>query len=58
LVDKWCQILTVYLGPIARYVLVSEARDAKSRDELYQRLGARIPSDKERAELLAKLRSQ
>ena len=58
LVDKLSQVLTGYLGPMARHVLASEAREAKSRDELYQRLGARIPSDKERVELLKKLRAQ
>ncbi len=55
--DKICNILTAYLGPVARHVLISEAREAKSRDDLYQRLGARIPGDKERAKLLEKLRS-
>lgn len=57
LVDKLCQILTVYLGPMARHVVTSEASEANSRDDLYQRLAAHIPSDKERAELLRKLRS-
>ena len=57
LINLLSPILTAYLGPIARHVLASEAREAKSRDDLYQRLGARIPSDKERAELLRKLRS-
>ena len=57
LVDKLCQILTVHLGPIARHVLISEAHGANSRDDLYQRLAARISSDKERAELLRKLKS-
>lgn len=57
-VDKLCQILTAYLGPIARHVLISEARKATSSDDLCQRLAARISSDKERAELLRKLRSQ
>ena len=57
LIDKLAPILTTYLGPIARHVLASEAREASSRDDLYQRLGARIPSDKERTELLRKLRA-
>ena len=47
LIDKLCQILTVHLGPIARHVLTREAREAKDRDDLYQRLGARIPTDTE-----------
>ncbi len=56
-VDKLCNILTVYLGPIARHVLISEMREATSREDLYQRLVSRIPSDHERAGLLTKLRS-
>jgi hypothetical protein len=55
--DKLCQILTAHLGPIARHVLAREAREAKDRDDLYRRLGARIPTDKERAELLRILHS-
>ena len=57
LVDKLAPILTIYLGPIARHVLASEASAAASKDDLYQRLGARIPGDKERAELLKKMRA-
>lgn len=57
LIDKLCQVLTVYLGPIARHVLISEASEVNSRDDLYQRLGARVSSDSERAELLRKFRS-
>ena len=56
-IDNLCNILTVYLGPIARHVLIREMREAASREDLYQRLGARIPDDKERAGLLKKLRA-
>jgi hypothetical protein len=57
LFDRICQILTVYIGPVARHVLVRDAREAKNHHDLYERLGAHIPTDKERAEFHAKLRS-
>lgn len=56
--EKLSEILTGYLGLVGRHVVSSELRQANSRDDLYQRLAAHIPGDKERAELLKKLRSQ
>lgn len=57
LLEKLIPALTAHLGPLARYILTSEARSATGRDELYQRLGTHVPSDQERADLMRKLQA-
>jgi hypothetical protein len=42
---------------MARLVVMNESREAKTPEDLFQRLLARIPSESEKAELLKKLRS-
>jgi hypothetical protein len=49
--------LIAHLGPVARLVVTNESREAKTPEELFQRLLARIPSENEKVELLKKLRS-
>jgi hypothetical protein len=56
-IDRVAAAVTVHLGPLARHIVLREQRGAADREELYQRLGARIPKDRERAELLRKLRA-
>jgi hypothetical protein len=54
---KNCSVLIAHLGPVARLVVTNESREAKTPEELFQRLLARIPSENEKVELLKKLRS-
>jgi hypothetical protein len=49
--------LIAHLGPMARFVVMNESREAKTPEDLFQRLVARIPGESEKAELLKKLRS-
>ena len=49
--------LIAHLDPMARLVVMNESREAKTPEDLFQRLLARIPSESEKAELLKKLRS-
>jgi hypothetical protein len=49
--------LIAHLGPMARLVVMNESREAKTPEDLFQRLLARIPSENEKVELLKKLRS-
>ena len=57
LLDKAGEVLIAHLGPVARLVVMNESREAKTPEELFQRLLARIPSENEKVELLKKLRS-
>jgi len=57
LLDKAGEVLIAHLGPVARLVVTNESREAKTPEELFQRLLARIPSENEKVELLKKLRS-
>jgi TIR domain-containing protein len=57
LLDKAGEVLIAHLGPMARLVVMNESREAKTPEDLFQRLLARIPSESEKAELLKKLRS-
>jgi hypothetical protein len=57
LLNKAGEALIAHLGPIARHVVINESREARTPEDLFQRLLARIPSEKEKAELLRKLRS-
>ena len=49
--------LIAHLGPMARLVVMNDSREAKTPEDLFQRLLARVPSESEKAELLKKLRS-
>ena len=49
--------MIAHLGPMARLVVMNESREAKTPEDLFQRLLARIPSESEKVELLKKLRS-
>jgi TIR domain-containing protein len=55
--DKAGEVLIAHLGPMARLVVMNESREARTPEDLFQRLLARIPSESEKAELLKKLRS-
>jgi hypothetical protein len=57
LLDKAGEVLIAHLGPMARFVVMNESREAKTPEDLFQRLVARIPGESEKAELLKKLRS-
>ena len=57
LLDKAGKVLIAHLGPMARLVVMNESREAKTSEDLFQRLLARIPSESEKEELLKKLRS-
>ena len=57
LLDKAGEVLMAHLGPMARLVVMNESREAKTPEDLFQRLLVRIPSESEKAELLKKLRS-
>ena len=57
LLNRAGEVLIAHLGPIARYVVMNESREARSPEDLFQRLLVRIPSEKEKVELLRKLRS-
>jgi hypothetical protein len=57
LLNKAGEALIAHLGPIAKHVVINESREARTPEDLFQRLLARIPSEKEKAELLRKLRS-
>jgi hypothetical protein len=58
MLDKLSSILAVHLGPIARHIVMSEARTATSHNDLCLRLGARISNEKERAKLMQSLLSR
>jgi eukaryotic-like serine/threonine-protein kinase len=45
--------LTPAIGPIARHVVIREARTAVGRDDFYQRLADRIPDEREKSRFLA-----
>jgi hypothetical protein len=49
--------LIAHLGPMARVAVMNDSREAKTPEDLFQRLLARVPSESEKAELLKKLRS-
>ena len=51
------EVLIAHLGPMARLVVMNESREAKTPEDLFQRLLARIPSESEKAEYAEKLRS-
>ena len=53
--DGYC--LIAHLGPRARLVVMNESREARTPEDLFQRLLARIPNESEKVELLKKLRS-
>ena len=57
LLNRAGEVLIAHLGPIARYVVMNESREARNPEDLFQRLLVRIPNEKEKAELLRKLRS-
>jgi hypothetical protein len=57
LLNKAGEVLMAHLGPMARHVVMNESRDARTPEDLFQRLLARIPGEKEKAEVLKKLRS-
>jgi serine/threonine-protein kinase len=41
------------IGPIARHVVIKEARTAVGREDFYRRLADRIPDERERSRFLA-----
>ena len=45
--------LTPAIGPIARHVVIREARTAVGRDDFYRRLADRIPDEREKSRFLA-----
>jgi hypothetical protein len=55
--DRVAAVLTVHMGPLARHIVLREQRGSTDREDLYQRLSGRIPKERERAELLRKLRA-
>jgi hypothetical protein len=50
-------VLVRYIGPIARHIVPRDQRFAIDRESLYQTLAAHVPHDRERNELLHKLRA-
>ena len=56
-IDRVATVVAVHLGALARHFVIRDQRGAGDREDLYQCLGARIPNDRERAELLRKLRA-
>jgi hypothetical protein len=55
--DNVARLLTFHIGPLARHVVTREQRGARDREDLYMRLCARVPAERERGELLRKLRA-
>jgi hypothetical protein len=55
--DQVVGVLVHYLGPMARHIVVREQQFAIDRESLYQKLADRVPHDRERNELLRKLRA-
>ena len=51
-------VLTHYLGPIASVVAKRESSASSSLDDLRERLAAKIPTDRDRAEFLRRLESR
>lgn len=56
-IDQVVGVLVSYIGPIARHIVVRDQRFAIDRESLYQTLAAHVPHDRERNELLRKLRA-
>ncbi|HZU52080.1 MAG TPA: toll/interleukin-1 receptor domain-containing protein [Sphingomicrobium sp.] len=56
--DRLGSILTHYLGPIATVIARREGAEAQSLDDLQQRLASKIPDERQRVELLERLRQR
>lgn len=55
--DRVAVILTHYLGPMSRHIVARDHRTAADRDSFYRKLAERVPHERERDELLRKLRA-
>jgi hypothetical protein len=57
-IERIASVLTIYLGPIAAAVTRKESAAAPSADDLLERLAAKIPNARERAEFMRRAQSQ